>query len=74
MESSVGVNGSNKNPRKGLEGTGLELPVNNHGNLKSASSDQNLQDILYHIKSSKTPAIINYGAEFVAKSSLHSAS
>lgn len=55
MESSVGVNGSNKNPRKGLEGTGLELPVNNHGNLKSASSDQNLQDILYHIKSSKTP-------------------
>lgn len=41
--------------KKGLEGTGIDLPVNRHGNLKSASSDQNLNDILLHIKSSKTP-------------------
>lgn len=49
------MEGNEDNTKKGLEGTGLELPVNRHGNLKSASTDQNLTDILHHIKSSKTP-------------------
>lgn len=40
---------------KGLEGTGLELPKNRHGNLKSASTDQNLLEILRDIKVSKSP-------------------
>lgn len=46
---------SGESSKKGLEGTGLDLPSNKHGNLKSASSDENLRDILLHIKSSKTP-------------------
>ncbi|GLT56684.1 hypothetical protein SLA2020_297100 [Shorea laevis] len=50
--------------KKGLAGTGLDLPANKHGNLKSASNDQTLTDILLHIKSSKTPAVINYGASW----------
>ncbi|OMO99957.1 Thioredoxin [Corchorus capsularis] len=41
---------SGDSSKKGLEGTGLDLPPNKHGNLKSASSDQNLKDILLHIK------------------------
>lgn len=32
-----------------------DLPANRHGNLKTASSDQTLSDILLQIKSSKTP-------------------
>ncbi|XP_011018768.1 PREDICTED: thioredoxin-like 3-3 isoform X1 [Populus euphratica] len=59
------------NTKKGLDGTGLELPVNLHGNLKSASSDQSHLQILHDIKSSNTPviassslAVINYGASW----------
>ncbi|XVF76384.1 hypothetical protein PTKIN_Ptkin13bG0262300 [Pterospermum kingtungense] len=55
---------SGESSKKGLEGTGLDLPTNKHGNLKSASSDDNLRDILLHIKSSKTPTVINYGASW----------
>ncbi|KAJ9181532.1 hypothetical protein P3X46_009655 [Hevea brasiliensis] len=50
--------------KKGLEGTGLQLPVNRHGNLKSASSDQKLLEFLRDIRVSKTPAVINYGASW----------
>ncbi|KAF5737523.1 hypothetical protein HS088_TW13G00408 [Tripterygium wilfordii] len=53
-----------KAAKKGLAGTGLELPANRHGNLKSASSDQNHTEILQHVKSSKAPAVINYGASW----------
>ncbi|KAI3917142.1 hypothetical protein MKX01_003591 [Papaver californicum] len=49
---------------KGLEGTGLILPLNRHGNLNSASSDQNLTEIIQNIRSSKAPAVINYGASW----------
>ncbi|XP_050226880.1 thioredoxin-like 3-3 [Mercurialis annua] len=52
------------NSKKGLKGTGLDLPLNRHGNLKSASSDENFLQILYQIKTSKTPAVINYGASW----------
>ncbi|XP_065856748.1 thioredoxin-like 3-3 [Euphorbia lathyris] len=47
------------NPKKGLE-----LPSNRHGNLKSASSDQNFLEILHNIKASKSPTVINYGASW----------
>ncbi|XP_043703731.1 thioredoxin-like 3-3 isoform X1 [Telopea speciosissima] len=56
--------GSEENSKKGLEGTGLNQPVNRHGNLKSASSDQNLKEILQNIRSSKSPTMINYGASW----------
>lgn len=49
---------------KGLEGTGMILPLNNRENFKSAFSDQNYLDYLQTIKSSKVPAVINYGASW----------
>ncbi|KAG1354996.1 thioredoxin-like 3-3 [Cocos nucifera] len=50
--------------KRGLEGTGLSLPPNRHGNLSSASSDAHLKKILHDIRSSKTSAVINYGASW----------
>lgn len=50
--------------KKGLEGTGLILPVNIHGNLKSARDDNELKDLLKQLKISKTPAVISYGASW----------
>nr|CAD1844743.1 unnamed protein product [Ananas comosus var. bracteatus] len=51
--------------RKGLEGTReLSLPANRHCHIRSASSDQQLKEILDEIKTSKTPAVINYGASW----------
>ena len=49
------TNGNEDSTKKGLDGTSLDLPLNRHGNLKSASSDQSLKEILLQIKSSKTP-------------------
>jgi len=48
--------------KKGLEGTGLILPVNIHGNLKSARDDNDLKSLLKQLKTRKTPAVISYGA------------
>ncbi|XP_054800573.1 thioredoxin-like 3-3 [Prosopis cineraria] len=45
-------------------GTASDLPLDPRGNLKIASTDQQLTDFLLHIKSSKTPAVINYGASW----------
>ncbi|KAF9596424.1 hypothetical protein IFM89_010688 [Coptis chinensis] len=56
--------GRSEEKGKGLEGTGLILPVNRHANLKSASSDQKFLEIMESIKSCKTPAVINYGASW----------
>uniref|UniRef100_A0A7N0V7K6 Thioredoxin domain-containing protein n=1 Tax=Kalanchoe fedtschenkoi TaxID=63787 RepID=A0A7N0V7K6_KALFE len=50
--------------QKGLEGTGLKLQVNRHGNLTSATSDQSFTEILQTIKASKKPAVIKYGASW----------
>ena len=47
------------NTKKGLDGTGLELPVNRHANLKNASSDQSHLQILHDIKSSNTPVNVH---------------
>ncbi|XXG54486.1 hypothetical protein AAC387_Pa03g2352 [Persea americana] len=68
-KAGVGGGGGNSEEEeeekaKGLEGTRLNLPLNRHGNLKSASNDQNFIDHLHNIKSSKTPAVINYGASW----------
>ncbi|GFS45732.1 thioredoxin superfamily protein [Actinidia rufa] len=54
-----------KAKKGGLEGADVNLEVNPHGNLTSASSDEKLKDIFHHITSSKTtPAVINYGASW----------
>ncbi|XP_020212159.1 thioredoxin-like 3-3 isoform X1 [Cajanus cajan] len=62
------MEGSNSNDqnkaKKGLEGSGIDLPINRRANLKSATSDDDFTDILAHIKSSSTPAVINYGASW----------
>ncbi|KAK7852618.1 thioredoxin-like 3-3 [Quercus suber] len=58
--SAATTNGNEDSAKKGLDGTGLDLPLNRHGNLKSASSDQSLKDILLQIKSSKTPVSTQY--------------
>uniref|UniRef100_A0A0D6QUW4 Thioredoxin domain-containing protein n=1 Tax=Araucaria cunninghamii TaxID=56994 RepID=A0A0D6QUW4_ARACU len=50
--------------KKGLEGTGLSLPVNFHGNLKSAHDDNELNDLLKNLRATKTPAVITYGASW----------
>ncbi|GAB2300627.1 hypothetical protein Dimus_034661 [Dionaea muscipula] len=68
MEGGVASNGSESEEKmkKGSEGTGLNLnfPINRHGNLRSASTDQTLTDVLHQIKSSKSPAVVNYGASW----------
>ncbi|KAK3226594.1 hypothetical protein Dsin_006456 [Dipteronia sinensis] len=58
------MEGGEENKKKGLEGTGLNLPLNRHGNLKSASTDDNLQDILLQIKSSKSPVSVTNPLSF----------
>ncbi|CAM8976855.1 unnamed protein product [Rhodiola kirilowii] len=50
--------------QKGLEGTGLKLEVNRHGNLTSVTSDESFTEILQTIKASKKPAVIKYGASW----------
>lgn len=50
--------------KKGLEGTGLSLATNLHGNLKSAVGDAHLKDILQNIKSSKTPVRVHQALNF----------
>ncbi|ESQ45168.1 hypothetical protein EUTSA_v10010819mg [Eutrema salsugineum] len=42
----------------------LESKSNSNGNLKIAASDQSLVTILDNIRSSKSPAVINYGASW----------
>ncbi|XAR69144.1 Monodehydroascorbate reductase (NADH) [Bertholletia excelsa] len=64
MEGGSGFVGNEDRGKKGLEGSGLNLPLNRHGNLISASSDDNLRDIFHHIRTFKTPAVINYGASW----------
>ncbi|KAK7285012.1 hypothetical protein RJT34_19768 [Clitoria ternatea] len=64
MGIGVSNNEQEDNVKKGLEGTGIDLPINRHANLLSATNDQHFTHILSHIKSSKTPAVINYGASW----------
>ncbi|KAL6987354.1 hypothetical protein U1Q18_013103 [Sarracenia purpurea var. burkii] len=64
MEGGVGLEGEEDKGSKGLEGTGLNLPLNRHGNLIRASGDENLKEISHNIRTSKTPTLINYGASW----------
>eukprot|EP01018_Ginkgo_biloba_P016221 Gb_29780 [translate_table: standard] len=67
MDSVTEANGSGCEEsvaKKGLEGTGLSLPVNFQGNLKSAHNDKELKEFLRHLKATKTPAVISYGASW----------
>ncbi|KAG2690065.1 hypothetical protein I3760_09G170100 [Carya illinoinensis] len=59
MEGGAGLSGDEDSAGKESDFT-----LNRHRNLKTASSDQNLMNILWEIKSSKTPAVINYGASW----------
>ncbi|KAJ4733018.1 hypothetical protein LUZ62_024372 [Rhynchospora pubera] len=56
--------------KKGLEGTGLSLPANLHGNLRSASGDEQLREILSTIRASKSSAVIKYGSSWCQVCSL----
>ncbi|XP_066348775.1 thioredoxin-like 3-3 isoform X1 [Miscanthus floridulus] len=58
------ANGKEDAKRTGLEGPGLPLQGGSHGNLRSAGSDQQLRQMLDSLKSSKSPAVINYGASW----------
>ncbi|KZV19985.1 thioredoxin-like 3-3 [Dorcoceras hygrometricum] len=54
---------------KGKQGAGdsysdLKSKKNSHRNLVSANSDDNLTEILRKIKTTKFPAVINYGASW----------
>ncbi|ESQ52312.1 hypothetical protein EUTSA_v10017445mg [Eutrema salsugineum] len=42
----------------------MESNFNCSANLKTAATDQSLLTILHNIKSSKSPAVINYGASW----------
>ncbi|WVZ08865.1 hypothetical protein V8G54_022215 [Vigna mungo] len=62
--SSSMVSNQHDKAKKGLEGSALALPINRYANLKSATSDDDFTNLLALIKSSKTPAVINYGASW----------
>ncbi|BAT85743.1 thioredoxin-like 3-3 [Vigna umbellata] len=62
--SSSMVSNQHDKAKKGLEGSALDLPINRYANLKSATSDDDFTNVLALIKSSKTPAVINYGASW----------
>ncbi|KAL2502724.1 Thioredoxin-like 3-3 [Forsythia ovata] len=44
--------------------SGINLPKNPQRTLVTASSDDNLKEIFHQIRTSKTPAVINYGASW----------
>ncbi|KAL9268246.1 Thioredoxin-like 3-3-like protein [Drosera capensis] len=61
MELRVGEEDESKNKGSSdFTAPNRNLPMNRHGNLKTASSDQNLTDFLHHIRFSKSPAVVNY--------------
>ncbi|KAM0846292.1 hypothetical protein ACQ4PT_055775 [Festuca glaucescens] len=57
-------NGKEEAKKKVLEGTGLSLPGGSSGSVRSAGSDSQLRQMLDSLKSSKSPAVINYGASW----------
>ncbi|KAG6527629.1 thioredoxin-like 3-3 [Zingiber officinale] len=46
------------------EEAGSSFPSSRHGNLSAASSDDRLKDILQSVRSSKSPAVVYYGASW----------
>lgn len=63
-KGSMGMGMSSNQQDNGLEGTPIDLSIKPRPNLKTATSDDDFTNILAHIKSSKTSAVINYGASW----------
>ncbi|CAK9140715.1 unnamed protein product [Ilex paraguariensis] len=65
MESKVsGGGGTEETAKKGVVGRGLGLPNNSNGNLITPSSDDDLRNVFHQIRTTKSPAVINYGASW----------
>ncbi|CAK9169582.1 unnamed protein product [Ilex paraguariensis] len=47
-----------------VEGRGLCLHNNSNGNLITPSSDDDLRNVFHQIRTTKNPAVINYGASW----------
>ncbi|KAL3839701.1 hypothetical protein ACJIZ3_024292 [Penstemon smallii] len=62
----AGENGDESIGKKGTEQsyTGLNSVQKSQAKITSATSDENLKEIFHQIKTSKTPAVINYGASW----------
>ena len=56
MSVVSGGGGEGEEVKKGLEGVGIPLPVNFHGNLRSAQNDQHLKEILHQANEAKQTA------------------
>ncbi|CAI9760666.1 unnamed protein product [Fraxinus pennsylvanica] len=54
--------GGNSNEENGK--IGINLPKNPQRTIITATSDDNLKEIFHQIRTSKTPAVINYGASW----------
>ncbi|KVI00021.1 hypothetical protein Ccrd_021804 [Cynara cardunculus var. scolymus] len=48
-----------------------EKPINRHGNLTTASSDENLKDIFHEIRTSRSPAVINFDIDECPETTQH---
>ncbi|KAK1684646.1 hypothetical protein QYE76_045494 [Lolium multiflorum] len=62
MLGSMGAEASNR--KEEAKTTGLPLPGGSRGSVRSAGSDSELRQMLDSLKSSKSPAVINYGASW----------
>ncbi|GAB4856642.1 hypothetical protein Ancab_014553 [Ancistrocladus abbreviatus] len=58
------LSGKEESNKKAFKGAALSLPKNFHANFRTVSGDQNFNDILLQIRSSKSAAVINYGASW----------
>ncbi|CAH1442030.1 unnamed protein product [Lactuca virosa] len=47
-----------------MDNTEAAKQINLHGNLITASNDENLTNIFHQIRTSKSPAVINFGASW----------
>ncbi|KQJ84021.1 hypothetical protein BRADI_5g18200v3 [Brachypodium distachyon] len=57
-------NGKEEAMKNGLDVTGMPLPSSSHSSVHSAGSDPQLKQMLDCLKSTKCPAVINYGASW----------
>lgn len=48
----------------GEKAVSRKLPVNKQANIMTATGDENLEDIFHTIRTTKTPAVINYGVSW----------
>ncbi|XP_073049097.1 thioredoxin-like 3-3 [Primulina eburnea] len=64
--AELGGNGEEEKGNEGAEDSysALKSKKNYQGDLVSATSDDNLKEILREVRTSKLPAVINYGASW----------